>query len=433
MIFIEKDGITQALVKSLWLNWAVAFGAIALELLLPRLMSKTWLPFAVFLIAYFELVYLRSRQRSRFPRCVAMLRVSVKTLTWSAVVMLTINLMATRHMFDSLIHWNSGNVENPYVTALVVFPTMIVISLYTILRGYGSCVSDVYNNRSTESQPENGVVRTLFRREARHQVNLMLVLSTAFSVIGFWYYFVYYINVNMNTPDVFFFNWMPIGLYFFSLYFMWTRYQGVANVIGPMATVTRSKGNQLRFLVIHDDQIFLSRNQFGRWDTPAITYSGSFETLSDASLRRTFESVTGYRGGFEIKYLYDSGYPGLTTVVQNYAVFVESDKYPAATDMGEWLTLDKVDRLMRTAQMSAEMTDEMHRIYTITMAWKTYDTNGKRLYPIKNYRPTFRICDLRKWTVDYNDLSWLAIADNNQDRAFFNTRRLWRKLTGNKV
>lgn len=64
------------------------------------------------------------------------------------------------------------------------------------------------------------------------------------------------------------------------------------------------------------------------------------------------------------------------------------------------------------------------------MAWKTYDREGKRLYPIKHYRPTFHIGDLREWNVDYDDASWFDIAHNNEDRPFFRLRKLWRRMTG---
>lgn len=67
------------------------------------------------------------------------------------------------------------------------------------------------------------------------------------------------------------------------------------------------------------------------------------------------------------------------------------------------------------------------------MAWKTYDREGKRLYPIKHYRPTFRLRDLKDWDVDYSDTSWFAVAENNQDRPFFRTRKFWRKITGSKA
>jgi hypothetical protein len=64
------------------------------------------------------------------------------------------------------------------------------------------------------------------------------------------------------------------------------------------------------------------------------------------------------------------------------------------------------------------------------MAWKTYDRQGRKLYPIKHYRPTFRLRDLKRWTVDYDDLFWLTVATNNQDRPFFRVRKIWQRITG---
>lgn len=73
------------------------------------------------------------------------------------------------------------------------------------------------------------------------------------------------------------------------------------------------------------------------------------------------------------------------------------------------------------------MSTEMHRLHTITMAFKTYTTEGLRRYNIKNYRPTFRIKDIKSLDVDFNDSSWLFVADNNEDIPFFRFRKFWRK------
>ena len=61
------------------------------------------------------------------------------------------------------------------------------------------------------------------------------------------------------------------------------------------------------------------------------------------------------------------------------------------------------------------------------MAWKMYDVNGKRLYNIKNYRPTFRIDDIKNCEVDFNDIRWLFVSGNNEDRRCFNLRKIWYK------
>ena len=61
------------------------------------------------------------------------------------------------------------------------------------------------------------------------------------------------------------------------------------------------------------------------------------------------------------------------------------------------------------------------------MAWKTYNRKGYRLYNIKNYKPTFRIRDIKDWDVDYNDIRWIFISENNEDCYFFKLRNFFNR------
>lgn len=422
----QKDNYTYSLVQSLWTNWAVAFGAIALSLILGRFLPKVWVPFPIFIIAYLELVFMRRRQVSPMGGCTVMLHVSILTLFWSSIVMLLINIINSKMMFDNIIDWSSTNSDLPFITCLVIFPVMVLMSLWVMITGYGESKKNVSNLIAT-----NGVVTSLFQREARYQVQLMLFISASMTGVQLWYYFNYYINVNLNTPDVFFFTWMPVALYVFSLYFVWNRYDNMAALIGPIAVNESNSGVTVRYLVLSGDRMLLTLNQFDRWDTPAVSHLEKLNSVNEDLIRRTFENISGCKD-FELRYLYETGLTNLIPEMKHYAAFISTENYPDDNNQGTWFTLDQLDRLIKTSQLAVELTDEIYRIFTITMAWKTYDTEGRRLYPIKHYRPTFRLRDLKNWKVDYNDLSWFSVANNNQDRPFFHTRRLWRKLTGSK-
>ena len=426
----QSDTLTRTLVASLWINWAIAFGAIALELFLPLFIPKVWLPFPIFVLAFALLLFLRRQQAMEFSGCTAMLRVSTLTLFWSAAIMMVINILNSKMLLDNYIDWSATNRDIPFITALIIFPVMIVMSLWVMASGYSRNNSGF---RDREGARVNGVVASLFGREAHYQVHLMLTIAIGLSTVDYWYYFTYYINVSMNTPDVFFFNWMPIAFYFCSLYFVWNRYRNLAVLIGPIATSARDKGVMIRFLVISDDRMLLSMNEFDRWDTPAVTHLPALDAASEAKVRNAFENISG-NSDFQLKYLYDTGLGEMMADVRHYAVFIADEAYKGREgSLESWFTLDQIDRFIKTARLSADLTDEIYRIFTITMAWKTYDAQGRRLYPIKHYRPTFRLRDLKDWTVDYNDISWLAVADNNQDRPFFHARKLWRKITGYKA
>lgn len=428
---IQNHNLTRRLVSSLWLNWAIAFGAIALELLLPRLMSKMWLPFPVFAIAYAELVYMRTQESRESLSCTAMLKVSTLTLFWSAMIMLVINILSANMLLGDIIDWSHSNREIPYITCLVIFPVMIIMALWVMSNGYLQGGPGSYRSH-TEIRSGNGVIPTLFSRESRYQVQLMLYVAIGFSAVEWWYYFNYYINVNMNTPDVFFFNWMPIAFYFLSLFFIWSRYQNMAAIIGPIAANASDNGTTVRYLVLSGDRMLLSINEYNRWDTPAAVHLGALESTESRNINEAFERISGCKD-FSLRFLYNTGSDISVPEIKHYAVFLDNEEYAAKTALDSWFTLDQINRFIKTARLSAELADEIYRIFTITMAWKTYDRNGRRLYPIKHYRPTFRLRDLKDWDVDYGDLSWMSIAENNQDRPFFHTRRLWRRITGSKV
>lgn len=99
---------------------------------------------------------------------------------------------------------------------------------------------------------------------------------------------------------------------------------------------------------------------------------------------------------------------------------------------GKWYSLSQLQRLLHNHELSPLLAAEIHRLYTVTMAWKTYDAEGKRLYKVKNYRPMFRLNGICEWDVDFNNPLWLQVASFNQDKPFYNLRRLWRKYTTKK-
>lgn len=128
-----------------------------------------------------------------------------------------------------------------------------------------------------------------------------------------------------------------------------------------------------------------------------------------------------------IRYLYTNRTSG-GSVMLHYAVFVPDESKEKALRGGKWCSLYEVDGLLNGNRLSPMLANELVRIHTITMAWKTYDRRGHRLYPIKNYKPIFRLRDFKEWDVDFNDPVWLQISVENEDRPFFRVRRVWRKF-----
>lgn len=419
--------VSPSTIRALWNEWAMAFGAMSVVMLFPLVMSKRWVPFVVLGIAYLLNVYLRNeRAKEKIKSCPLIVRASMVTLFWSAVIMIVINLIFVKWSFASSFDVGPYNPKHPYICSLIIYPVGALVSLYMNLAGHKL----KYCRRCRARYgyyPSDGIVSTLFFKESRYQLTLMFWLSLAVGVVNVMYYFVFYINVNFNSPDRFFFIIMPMAVYALSVIYVTSKYVNMSEHITRQfaGKPLRPIISVVRFMVFADDAILLGRNQDFFLDTPAAESVPRVDTMSIEKARKDFEAISGITD-FEAKYIYsDVGYSNGANVI-HFAVFLP-DRIEISKIGGRWCTIDEIDRQLKAGKLDPMLAGEILHIYNVTMAWKTYDRNGKRLYPIKNYHPTFRIRDFKTWDVDYDDRHWLEVASNNEDKFFFKLRRFWRK------
>lgn len=419
--------VAPSTIRGLWNNWAIGFGSIALVMLFSLFISKTWLPLVTLAMAYLLMIDLKAESdRPKIASCQLITWASVIVLFWSGIIMFVINLLLTRWFAGQIFDPQSFNPKHPYVCSLIIYPLAVGVTAFKLLRGH----SLKYCRRCRARfgyYPVNGIIYTLYYKESRYQLRLMLSLSALLTVVDYLYYFLFYINVNYNSPDKFFFIVLPIAIYVLSLIYMSARYMSMTDEINEQfaGKPMRPMMTLVRYLIFAGDSIYLGKNADNLVDTPAKETVDRVEKFPVERASRDFAELSGIKD-FDTKYLYsDIGYTNGANM-QHFAIFLpEETKIDALK--GQWMTLDQINRQLGEGNVSVLLRGEIMRIYRMTMAWKTYDRNGHRLYPIKNYQPTFRIRDFKKWDLDYNDLGWLDIATNNEDRSFFKLRRFWRK------
>ena len=420
--------ISSGAVRAMWNNWAIAFGALACVIIGSLFIPKLWLPLLLFIGAYLRSARLKFESgRTTIAGCNLIVWSMVWILVWSAIVMCVINVLYAKWFVNGVYPIDPINPKHPYVCSLILFPTAAVVSIYMLLRRRRGTHCRKCLARFGYYSTSDKAVATLYFHETRYQLRLMLGLSLVLSVVDWFYYFKYYINVNYNTPDRFFYIIMPIAIYILSLVYMTMRYMSMAEelTVPRGGTVARPMMTLVRYLVFSGDAVFLDAGDDGRMDTPALMMMPRKETMPDDEASKFFRDMSDEKD-FELKYLYtDSGFATGANVF-HFAVFVPETER-AMSLHGQWLTIDELDRMLKGGRLAPMLLSEINRIYRVTMAWKTYDRNGRRLYPIKNYQPTFRFRDFKNWNVDYNDLSWLDIAANNEDRPFYRLRRFWQK------
>lgn len=435
---LKKEGITAA-IMSLWRNWAVATGVLTVLTIVAPLIDRQWVA-PLNLLCYFLLRAVYSRlSKGDVPSCSRL----VDQVSW--VILVTAAFSIGLYFFeqgDSLteITGQPYDSHTPLLVILVTAPVAAIVTLSFWLNRKEPFVCQQCKHRYG-NVIEHGFVGDLYAKEWRFQTGLLFWLSLMISVVDWAYYLLSYVNVNLNRADLFFFIGLPAAGYLFSLIYLGFRYYSLWSfycLTDSGHLLERPGATTLRYLIINDDRMFLEFHPIDarfdngakvkRFDTPAITHFDyrENENLADAIMR--FKKISGI-GDADIRLIYSS--PDKVTYhnIFHYFAFVKEAEDVADSKLqGEWLSWGNICQLASQSLLDRDLVSEIQRIYNVAMTWKTYDAEGRRLYPIKHYRPTFRIKDMRNWDVDYNDSAWLAIAKNNQDSFWYPFRRILRKI-----
>lgn len=433
----QSTRISGATVDSIFHVWIYVACAVSFTILASMFLNNPWwLPLIVFVEAYFFNAY-RKRLTAYSPtvRCGVLPWLVLRILIWSGIVMLLINLLYAPWFFGDSISGGLMGVK-PIITSLVIFPVSVVLCLYALLRGnnLGVCKKCI---RINGYYPVDGTVGWLYRRETDFQVRLMLWVSLGLGIAGYVYYGVWYINLSFSNADRYFFEILPLIIYGLTIFYLFRRYEGMkwGLRMENACQAKNARSTTLRYLVLSGDRLLLKENKEGAWDTPVKCHIERTDQLSPSRALNDFISLStpllGCNEDVGVKYIYSNEAFATGSNMLHYAAFVpESVSEQPAPEGCRWFTLDAIDRLIASRRITKKLGNELYRIYAVTMAWKTYDRNGRRLYPIKNYKPTFRLRDLSRWDVDYDDMRWIRIFSDNQDDSLFGIKYFLSRIFG---
>ncbi len=422
---------------SMWLNWVMGVGALGIIIFLSPLMSKMWLPLVAFTFELLLFTLIRRNREARVAVCYLIPFVVTRVLFWSATIMIIINLLHTQWFVNDVFDPAMINSEIPFISILIIAPATLVVTGYALWKGYNLnyCI-DCSMRHGTAA--ERGFLGTLFSQERNYQLRMLFGLSGLLTVSSWTYYWLFYININLNAPDKFFFVWMPIILYLLSFIYLGARYVSLwvyycQNIEGSV--LRHGSSTLLRYLVMCDDYMYLNipdRNKDLKpgeefIDTPVHIFIPFRSRMGESDAEFFFKGFSGIKNS-DIRFMYLNANYDTDCNIYHYATIVNSRKVVEDSRLeGEWFTMPQIERMMNENKLSPILGAEITRLYTMTMAWKTYDRAGRRLYDIKNYKPTFRLRDFKDWDLDLNDPIWLFVSVNNEDRPFYHIRRFWRK------
>ncbi len=427
----------------MWSNWAISVGLICLLIALAPLFHPKIVP-ALALLLEVSLISINHKRRlQETPSCFRIGYIAEVVLLFAAIFLIAVYVYIWV-LKRAELTGQAANPDSPQIPVLITAPLATIISAYYIIRGTNStyCLNCM-RNQGDNADP--GYLGRIFSKESEYQLRLFGIMSMFVSVVAWGYYFTYYINVNLSRSDYYFFIFLPLSIYVISLFFFGVRYFNMWKFYCNNASTARmlaKGGTTVRYLIICDDKLLLNApspdaevitTDDMRIDIPLRISVSYTEKISQYEADEYFRNATGITDA-EIKLVFESRDPGMYQNIFHYAAYITRSDSDAMSETvgGEWFNIHETNKMIRSGIVSSQLSRELHRIYTVAMAWKTYDAKGRRLYPIKHYRPTFRLKDLHKWNVDFNDPNWIFVSNVNQDKCFFRLRRLWNRLmTGN--
>lgn len=412
--------------------WVVCFGSITAVAVAGWFVPYQWLPILSFSLILVVIWCGNHFMSTGHINCSLLTHYTIYTLFTATVIMLAINYAYEK---DIILPWlrmagdkSMNTVDMPYITSCIIYPVATLFFAIAAFRRSRTNYCAHCHERSSFSLRE-AIEHGQFIAEAKRIIYLYLILSALLATIDVSYFLAYYDDTNINTSDTYFLFIFPAIFYLLSIIYLTTRFQNLKFEINFKANAqTDDSFSQLRFMVVRDDKIMLRQAFEGEdapelWDTPATHEMPLTENVSDDEARKIFTSLAGTEA-FKIRHLFNTSTTSSNSF--HFAAFIDDD-IEATMLEGEWFNLYQIDTMLKTGKIARPFAYEIHRVYTMTMAWKSYDRNGKRLYPIKNYKPTFRISDFKDWDLDYTDMHWMMVAENNADRPFFKMRQFWRR------
>lgn len=423
---------------SLWLNWAMSLGALTAPIVFGLFTAKIWLPLITFAIMGLLILYHNSGRRYRATSCALIPNIAIKSLALSGVIMMVICIMYARGVIQHFYDPELLNDHIPFITVLIIAPVTLVVSVWTFFRRNHTSVCQECHIRYG-GPAERGFIGKIFRQESHYQMSFLIILAAVLSVLSWTYYALFYVNVNINSPDMFFFNWIPIILYILSIIYIGARYfslwgyyyqdiEGSNHRLGASTCV--------RYLILCDEYIYLSKaDEFhdipdlDKYDSPGMLIIGHNNSISIDKATTIFKDISDINPeNFSLRFMYSGDDASGSCNFFHFICCVNNKETMLNSQLkGEWYSLSQLQRLLNNHDLSPLLASEIHRLYTVTMAWKTYDIEGRRLYKVKNYRPIFRLSGICDWDVDFNNPRWMQVYSFNQDKPLFKIRRLWRK------
>ena len=432
----DLSKINSKQVFGLWKNLTVCILAVAVTIILSKILPYYLSPVIALLVASALYFYIYNEKFATVKTCTVPAITILYNIVAYAFLTIILNLMHIWGLFEMPREFVF--FTDPFIPSLILNPVSFVVLLIIYLqRKRLKACTDCRQRRSFGGRRGAAGVLNV---EVHNQMKNFIVVSGILSLVIWFYYQFHYIDTNINSRDAYIFTGLTlIGLFLDWIYFSWRYYNLYLDLkendelITPAEIRDMTAKTYVRYYVVCGNSLYLTPHaQEGGHevlDTPFFTkqtLNGRLGEDAESIIKR----MTGVDNG-ELKFFYGRKSPEDNKhSLLRYFYFLDGtpEDYPELDTEGEWIPFDKVKYIYSNMpQRMAELAVyDITRLATIILTEKIFDENGIRKSGIRSYNPTFNLPEVRKSKIDFQDDKWIEVSLFNSDARLFKLKKWWR-------
>ncbi|MDE7495287.1 MAG: hypothetical protein K2M67_00380 [Muribaculaceae bacterium] len=431
---------------SLWRNLTVGFVIVIAMMTLSSLLPYFLSPIISLICAAVLYTMLYNNKVSRTSSCMLVPYIIFFCLIAYTFTTIVINVMYAWgfiHLTSEFIFFNK-----PYIPSLIMTPVSFVVCFIFYLRRshLSLCLNCKLKNGGTS---ERGILGSILSVETSLQIKNLTILFGLLSAIIWTYYLTIYVKIDLNARDWYVYTWLTvISFVLDEIYFIFRYYNLYLDLKENNEIITEEELSDMtaktyvRFYLICGNYVFVDPHSVVGGnahkeviDTPFFT-KRTVNGITLPEVKRIIQRMTDINDG-ELRFFYGRKSADLAKhSILRYFYFLDGDvsKYQDLDIEGEWMDFNRIKQIYSTnpGNLSSIMVADITRLATIILTEKTFDEEGMRKNPIKNYSPSFDLEDVRNSELDFQDDKWIRVSLFNSDTKMFKFKRWWRGIRGDK-
>ncbi len=441
----ELGKVNSLQLYNMWKNLTVGLVTIIIMLSLSKMLPYFVSPVISLVAAAFIYLYIYNSKSADGGSCMIVPYAVLIGLMGYSCVTIILNIIHAWGIWELPAEFVF--FTNPFIPSLILNPVCFLVMLYFVMRRRSLHVCGICKECKIHSgsSSTNRIVGNLFAHEAYFQIKNLALMFGLLSVIIWAYFFIFYVNININARDWYIFIWLTIiafvldEMYFVARYYnLYLDLKENDEIITPEELQDMTAKTYLRYYVICGNDVYVDCHALDPAaphreiiDTPFFT-KRTVNGISVDEVKRIIEKMTGYAGG-ELRFFYGRKTGELNKhSILRYFYFLDGDKndYQNMNVDGEWMDFEKLKYIYSNhpGKLSPLSVMDITRLATIILTEKLFDENGFRKSKIKMYNPSFNLIDVRKSTLDFQDDKWIEISIFNSDTPLYRLKRWWRGI-----